>query len=206
MRFTSKSLKPFSGLGSALAALRSARHGALFLALGAVAAFTLAVPATAQAAVSSSAQAAATPAISPSDCFSSFGLFSYYYGEFAYATAIGSDLGFGVQGDQFCQALASGSSIVEIFDKTVGGDGCLALNSTAQVVYLHNSSGCDEGTAGYLLWKFNYIKSITVNGTAYKIYELQSQYGDQPCLLPSNPAKYATCNPGYEQQWVEVPS
>jgi hypothetical protein len=96
----------------------------------------------------------ATPAISQKDCSGpQFGLSSPYYSdEGAYAKGSGSNIFFGADIDLLCEVSAPSGGGYVLFDLTIGGDQCLALNATTGYIYLHSSSYCDQGTASYLLW------------------------------------------------------
>jgi hypothetical protein len=174
---------------------------------------TLGVPVGAQAATRS-VQVAAS--ISPGNCFGpefklqGLGGFGY----FESSTQLLFNVPDESSGDTFCQArIASGSSIVQIYDASAAYGDCLALNGSNANVYLHNASGCNGTSDNYLQWKFVYID--TDSSTGNKQYQLQNQYtGDNgvQCLqwdtsLP--PATHQTCkslSPGvnYWDQAFEV--
>lgn len=89
-------------------------------------------------------------------------------------------------GTVFCQELIpTSNTIVEIFNPFGTGQ-CLAWDSTAKDIYLHNSNGCTAGNVSYMEWRF-----VSEGGS---VYEVQSQYADKECIYLTGPATLKPCN------------
>jgi hypothetical protein len=168
--------------------MHSAIRKSLVLVLGAVAAITLGIPASAQAATARPDLYASNCATGPSPQDFQLVDDSGGVGEIDSTT---SDLYFGGgTPHDFCQALVS-SGIVQIF--TTSTNYCLAYSAAADNAYQHVPTGCTSASPPtYMQWKFLY--QTTLAGTKY--YYLQNQYNGE-CIrnIPGgNQVSFTSCS------------